>query len=125
MSGTSRRIRCTLRGALPLAGSTELRQREMRLNIPDVGGGKLTALASIALIAMALACGTESPPMLDLEATVVARVRATVEAIPPATAGVAEKPTSTPRPSPFSHPAEQAVRGAFFHPHAQRVLQPW
>ena len=67
----------------------------MRL-IPDVGGAKLTALGSIALIAMAQACGTEAPPTPDLEATVVARVRATVEAIPPATAGVAEKPTSTP-----------------------------
>ena len=76
----------------------------MKLNIPDVGGAKLAALASIALIAMALACGTESPPAPDLEATVVARVRATVEAIPPATGSVAEKPTSTPPPTRTPQP---------------------
>ena len=78
----------------------------MRLNIPDVGGAKLAALASIAFMAMALACGTESPPIPNLEATVVARVRATVEAIPPVTAGVAEKPTSTPPPTRTPQPTQ-------------------
>ena len=78
--------------------------KDMRLNIANIGGAQIAALASIALITVAVACGTESPPIPDLEATVVARVRATMEALPPATAGVVETPTSTPAPTRTPQP---------------------